>query len=257
MNIILVAAEEITNRQVTLEDHRAVHIIKVLQSEVGDRVRLGIIDGGRGIATVTEIRKKRPFSVVLTVQINDCATFEPEIDLILALPRPIMLKRILTQVAALGVGKLFLIHANRVEKSFWEASLLENGHYREHLRQGLEQAVDTRMPQVEMYRRFKPFMEDILREISGGYLARLMAHPYGQSSLTDALTGDPGRILLAVGPEGGWVDFEVEMFQRQGFSCCSMGERILKVDTAVIALHAKVSAIREVLQRQALIKPAT
>ncbi len=250
MNIILVTAEEIIDRQVVLDDHRAVHIIKVLQSEVGDRIRIGIVDGGRGTGMVTEIRTKRPTFVKLTVQISDYAAPLPEIDLILALPRPIMLKRILSQVATLGIGKLFLLHANRVEKSFWESGLLEDGQYREYLRQGLEQAIDTRMPQVEMYRRFKPFVEDILPEMSGRYQFRLLGHPYGKSTLAEALTGNPGRILLAVGAEGGWVDFEVEMFQRQGFSCCSLGERILKVDTAVVALHSRISAIREILVKR-------
>ena len=88
-------------------------------------------------------------------------------------------------------------------------------------------------------------------EIGQDYLLRVVAHPDCESSLAEVCSGEPGRILLAVGPEGGWVDYEVEMFLKQGFSCCSIGERILKVDTAVIALHARISAIREVLQRQA------
>lgn len=249
MNIILVTAAEVIDQQILLDDHRAAHIIKILQSEVGDSVRIGIIDGGKGTGLVVEICKKRPFYVRLAVQISDCAIVPvPEIDLILALPRPIMLKRILTQVAALGIGRIFLIHANRVEKSYWEAGLLEEDQCREYLRQGLEQAIDTRMPQVEMHRRFKPFVEDVLPEISSGHLLRLLAHPDKHSNLAEVCAGGLGRILLAVGPEGGWLDFEVEMFQRQGFCCCSLGERILKVDTAVVALHAQITAMKEFLK---------
>ena len=250
MNIILVKAEEIIDRQVVLVDNRATHIIKVLQSEPGDRIRIGVIDGGKGTGLITEICRQRPLCVRLTVRIDDYLLPMPEIDLILALPRPIMLKRIFSQVAALGVGKLFLINANRVEKSFWEAGLLEKDQYQEHLQLGLEQAVDTRMPQVEMYRKFRPFVEDILAGIGKDYLFRVVAHPDCGSTLAQACPSGPGRILLAIGPEGGWVDFEIEMFLKQGFSCCSIGERILKVDTAVIALHARISAIREVMQRQ-------
>ncbi len=248
MNIILVTEDEITDHIVTLADHRAMHIVKVLQSEEGDTVRVGIIDGGRGIGRVVAINKTRPYSVRLGLQIGNDTALAPEIDVILALPRPIMLKRILSQIAALGVGRIYLIHANRVEKSFWEASLLAETEYRDHLRQGLEQAIDTRMPQVEMHRRFKPFVEDILPEIGRGYRFKLLAHPGGESTLAESLSEDQGRILLAVGPEGGWVDFEVKMFETQGFTSCSIGGRILKVDTAVIALHAQISAIRELLR---------
>jgi RsmE family RNA methyltransferase len=84
--------------------------------------------------------------------------------------------------------------------------------------------------------------------IGNDYGFRLLAHPYGESTLAEALSGEQGRILLAVGPEGGWVDFEVAMFMAQKFNPCSMGERILKVDTAVVALHARITAIREVLK---------
>ena len=248
MNIILVTEDEITNHMVTLADHRATHIVKVLQSEEGDTVRVGIIDGGRGIGCVVAVNKTRPYSVRLGLQIGSETAPAPEIDVILALPRPIMLKRILSQIAALGVGRIYLIHANRVEKSFWEASLLAETEYRNHLRQGLEQAIDTRMPQVEIHRRFKPFVEDILPEIGRGYRFKLLAHPGVESTLAESLSEDQGRILLAVGPEGGWVDFEVKMFETQGFTSCSIGGRILKVDTAVIALHAQISAIRELLR---------
>ncbi len=252
MNIILLTEDEIREGQVVLHDHRAAHIQKVLQAAVGDRLKVGILDGLKGSGVITAMEKKsRPPSVTLAIHCAEPVGLRPEIDLILALPRPIMLKRILSQVAALGIGCLYLIHANRVEKSFWESGLLEEGQYRQQLRQGLEQAVDTRLPRVEIYRKFKPFVEDILPVIGKDYRFRLLAHPYGKATLAEALSGEQGRVLLAVGPEGGWVDFEVAMFQGQGFSWCSIGERILKVDTAVIALHARISAIREVMQRQA------
>lgn len=249
MNIILLTADEIRDGRVILHDHRAVHIQKVLQAAVGDRVKVGILDGSKGSGVITAMEKKsRPPSVTLAIHCDEPMGLRPQIDLILALPRPIMLKRILSQVAALGIGCLYLIHANRVEKSFWEAGLLAEEQYRQHLRQGLEQAVDTRLPRLEMHRKFKPFVEDVLPVIGNDYVFRLLAHPYGASSLVETLSGEQGRVLLAVGPEGGWVDFEVAMFAAQGFSPCSIGERILKVDTAVVALHARITAIREVLK---------
>lgn len=160
-----------------------------------------------------------------------------------------MLRRILSQVAALGIGTLFLIHANRVEKSFWESGLFDGEGCEELLRQGLEQAVDTRMPGVRVFRRFKPFVEDVLPLMVDSYRFKLLAHPYNGVALADCLPPGTGRVLLAVGPEGGWVDYEVEKFRDLGFCTCSLGERILKVDTAVVALHSAVSALRATADR--------
>lgn len=245
MNILLAEQEEIINQRLTVTDHRAGHIIKVLRGAAGDTVRVGVINGPRGLGVIETIQAKHPHAVSLKVELTDPVAVMPRIDLILALARPIMMRRILSQATALGVGRFFLIHANRVEKSFWEASLLAQESYSDHLRQGLEQAVDTRMPEVHFFRRFKPFVEDFLPTIGGGYSHRLIAHPSGTHTLQQGLEGERGRVLLAIGPEGGWVDYEIEKFAEAGFVSCTIGSRILKVDTAVVALHSRISQIIE------------
>ncbi len=247
MNIILAEAEEVVDGLLILTDHRAKHIIKVLQAQVGDQVRVGLIDGNMGFGTISAIKKKYPFYVALNLNLDNPPRVPPTIDLILALPRPIMLKRILSQVTALGVGTIHLIHANRVEKSFWEAGILQPEEYRSHLLHGLEQAVDTRVPDVRLHRQFKLFVEDYFPPLAVDYHHLLLAHPTGNLRFGDVIDQKNDRIALAVGPEGGWVEYEVQKFQEQGFSCCTIGERILKVDTAVVALHARISALREVL----------
>jgi 16S rRNA (uracil1498-N3)-methyltransferase len=245
MNIILVQAEEIQGNCVHLSDHRAEHIVKVLRADVGARVKVGCIDGALGAGFIVSLKKKYPFHVELKVELTEGSRPKPHLDLILALPRPIMLKRILSQVTALGVGTIHLVNAKRVEKSFWGASILEPEEYRTHLLQGLEQAVDSRVPKVEIHDKFKPFVEDYLPTIISEYDNAICAHPTGDMKLTEAITGGNGRVVLAIGPEGGWVDYEVEKFQEQQFSCCTIGDRILKVDTAVIALHSQITALRD------------
>ncbi|PHR23196.1 MAG: 16S rRNA (uracil(1498)-N(3))-methyltransferase [Desulfotalea sp.] len=247
MNIILVQAKEIQGNCVHLCDHRAEHIVKVLRADVGTRVKVGCIDGPLGTGDIVSINKKYPFQVELKVDLFDNQRPEAHLDLILALPRPIMLKRILSQVTALGVGTIHLVNAKRVEKSFWGASILEPMEYRKHLLQGLEQAVDSRVPRVVIHEKFKPFIEDFLPTIIRDYASRICAHPTGDMKLGEVITPKKGRVLLAIGPEGGWVDYEVEKFQDQQFSCCTIGDRILKVDTAVIALHSQITALRDIL----------
>lgn len=245
MNILLAEPEEIIENRLVVTDHRAEHLVKVLKSEVGDKVRVGLIDGLRGFATVVEIKKKYPFSTTLDVQLTDSPPEIPRIDLILALPRPIMLKRILSQMTAVGVGTIYLVNGKRVEKSFWKSNLLNPKEYRVHLLHGLEQAVDTRLPKVSLHHKFKPFIEDFYPQISTNYSHKIVAHPGGEYKLMDVIQSGTGRTLLAIGPEGGWVDYEVDKFRDQGFSCCSVGSRILKVDTATIALHSMILATKE------------
>lgn len=245
MNIILAESAEPNGQSLRLTDHRAKHLVKVLRAEVGDTVRIGLVNGKMGRGIIKTMTKKYPFVVELSLELHDEPPVYPELDLILALPRPIMLKRILSQVTALGAGAIHLVNANRVEKSFWEAGILEEKEYRDHLLQGLEQAVDTRLPEVHIHPQFKPFIEDFFPTIAGGYRQLLLAHPKGVNTLQQVIKDNRGRVILAVGPEGGWVDYEVTKFQQQGFSCCTIGQRILKVDTAVIALHSRISALRE------------
>ncbi|MBU0944459.1 MAG: 16S rRNA (uracil(1498)-N(3))-methyltransferase [Proteobacteria bacterium] len=241
MNIILIEKKELFANHVVLTDHRAKHIVKILQSEVGDCLRLGVIDGLSGEARVTAVQRKYPFVVELSVNLTSQSAPQPGIDLLLALPRPIMLKRILSQVTALGIGTLYLVNANRVEKSFWDAGVLEEKEYRLHLIHGLEQAVDTRLPHIEIHRHFRPFVEDVLPDLASQYSHLLLAHPLEEKRLSQCLNSSAARVLYAVGPEGGWVDFEVKKLLAAGMHSFSLGPRILKVDTAVVAIHSRIS----------------
>ncbi|MFV0436562.1 MAG: 16S rRNA (uracil(1498)-N(3))-methyltransferase [Desulfopila sp.] len=245
MNLLLAESTEVVEGRLVVTDRRADHLVKVLHVARGDTVRVGIVDGPQGVGVVEAVTAAFPRSVSLCLTLHPCRAQRPAIDLIVALARPIMMRRIFSQAAALGVGALYCIQARRVEKSFWEATLFEQKGYGEHLRQGLEQAMDTRLPEVHFYRRFKPFVEDVLPAVAKGYDRCILAHPAGRRTLVQALAGTRGRVLVAVGPEGGWIDYEVERFHAAGLVSCTMGERILKVDTAVVALHARISQIIE------------
>ncbi|MCB2181122.1 MAG: 16S rRNA (uracil(1498)-N(3))-methyltransferase [Desulfobulbaceae bacterium] len=242
MNIILFDKSEIQNNRVVLKDRRSKHIIKVLGSSQGDIVRTGIINGPTGTSKIISISKD---SVELCTDHSGPLPEVPPTDLILALPRPIMLKRIFSQAATLGVGRIFLINANRVEKSFFSASLLQENNFYQHLLHGLEQAVDTRVPEVTIHSRFKPFVEDTLPQLNAAWNVRLVAHPGPFPLLPDSTTKlQQKKTVIAIGPEGGWVDYEIDKFQEQGFVPFSMGRRILRVDTAVPALLSQIDLLR-------------
>ncbi len=243
MNLILLHPQELTDQHVTLTDRRAEHIRKILRATIGDSVRVGILGGLLGTGCIQEMDGNR---IVLKVHLATEPPPFPPTDLILAVPRPIMLKRVLAQAASIGVSRIFLINANRVEKSFFSATLIQSNAFTEPLLLGLEQAIDTKLPEISVHPRFRPFVEDLLPELLSDCPIRLLAHPEGDQTIAHAAKGlSAKRAVLAIGPEGGWVDFEVERFKEQGFAPFSLGPRILRVDTAVPALLAQLSLLRQ------------
>ncbi len=243
MNLLIFEADELQDSKLLLRERRAKHLIKVLGSVPGDRIRVGMLGGKTGFAKVIAITASE---VELAVELTDAPSQRPEINLILALPRPIMLQRILKQATVLGVTNFHLIRSRRVEKSFFQSPVLKPDKIKSLLLEGLEQAMDTRLPQVEIHTRFKPFVEDVVPTLSASN--RLIAHPTATSNLVGHLEMiQPDQaITLAIGPEGGWSDFETGKFIEQGFADFSMGPRILHVDTAVVALLAQLNIIQDV-----------
>ena len=244
MNIILAEAGEVAGDLLEVSDARAGHIIKVLRARPGDRLRCGIIGGAIGYGEIIALDEKHPRRAVLRLTLDMPPPARPPIDLVLALARPIMMRRLCSGLTSLGIGELHVIDTARVEKSFWESSFIKEQHYREHLRRGLEQAVDTRLPAVHFHRSFARFAGDILPRLAHRYQAMILAHPGAQAALADLV--EPGKsYLLFVGPEGGWLDAEIAALTAQGCRLVSLGGRILRVDTAAIALHARVSQLLE------------
>jgi RsmE family RNA methyltransferase len=179
-------------------------------------------------------------------------TFEPEpppvpdVDLLLALPRPKVMRRLWAQLAAMGVGRIILTNAARVERNYFDTHVLDPAFYRPLLIEGLQQAQDTHLPRVSIHRRFRPLVEDDLDAESSAD-ARIVAHPTGNASpIADAWPHGARRVLLAVGPEGGWDDFELRLLGGRGFRPASLGARTLRTDTACVALLAALRAGRDV-----------
>jgi RsmE family RNA methyltransferase len=136
----------------------------------------------------------------------------------------------------MGVKHIVLLNSWRVEKSYWQSPFLQPQALNELSLVALEQAVDTVMPHISLKSRFKPFVEDELEEFCAG-TTRMVAHPY---DAPECPRGPLGALSLAVGPEGGFIPYEVEMLKQRGFSAVNLGERILRVEDAVVALLGRL-----------------
>ncbi|WP_110685552.1 16S rRNA (uracil(1498)-N(3))-methyltransferase [Salinicola aestuarinus] len=235
MNLILLDPTDWTDADhATVRDSRRLrHLLEVHRAAPGDRLTVGALDGRIGSGELLSLDADAArFRVTLERE----PPAPLPVHLLLALPRPRMLARTLEHTAALGVKQLTLLHTRRVEKSYWQSPELNPEKIHQHLMLGLEQARDTRLPTVTLEPRFKPFVEDRLPALTAGRRA-LIAHPGMASACPRGISEET---VLAIGPEGGFVDYEVERLQEAGFEGIHLGERILRVETAVTALLSRL-----------------
>ena len=266
MNRILFEKSEIVDGFATFGGERAEHVMNVLHGEVGQILKTGEVDGPVGTSEIVEIGEADKLGeaeslplqnkdlknsinsggrdssapIRIRVRVNHAeASIRPWIDLVLAPPRPRVMKRLLPQLATMGVGRIVLVGARKVEKDFWGATLLKEENYRPLLIDGLMQGGTSILPTVECWKSFNRFLREGLPSFATQ--DRIVAHPYvekvGEKSWSWRKEDRP---LLAIGPEGGWMDEEVEKLVENGFCGYSLGSRILRTDTATIALLAQL-----------------
>lgn len=240
MNLLLLEPAELeADGTAHLTGRRAKHAMEILRVQPGGRIRVGVRRGEVGAA---EVLSRDPQSLSLRVSLTAPPPPRPGIDLLLAIPRPKALKKVLPAAASLGVDRIVLVNAARVEKSYFDSKVLAAAFLDELLSLGLEQARDTRAPEVIVRERFRPFVEDELQALFGNSL-RVLPHPPAPRSLVQ-LGPIAERVVLAIGPEGGWVPFEVELLERHGFHPVTVGPRVLRVETAVPLLIGQVELLK-------------
>ncbi len=229
--IILQPADFRDDGMAELTDDRARHIQKVLKAEPGKKLRIGLLNGPLGKGTVLAVDQQR---VCLQCTFDAEAPPKPRVDLLLAMPRPKVMKRLWAQLAAIGVGRIVLVNAEKVERYYFDSHVVEPDFYNKLLIEGLQQARCTHLPELIIRQRFKPFVEDELEEMFADH-RKLLADPSGKKRIADFDFAEE-RILLAVGPEGGWTPYELDKLKEHGFELFGMGRRILRTDTACIGL---------------------
>lgn len=228
MNLILLSPNDLVSSQTAyINDARRLnHIKNIHGAVVGDTLKVGLLDGNMGVGTITAMNDS---DISLEIELQQPPPPALDLTLVLALPRPKMLRRILQTVSTLGVKKIHLINSYRVEKSYWQTPFLEPASIHEQLILGLEQGCDTKLPEVYLHKRFKPFVEDELPELIANTRA-LVAHPYTATACPSQIDY---ALSLAVGPEGGFIQYEIGLLEKCGFEAVHLGERIMRVETAV------------------------
>jgi len=234
VNFILLEREDFSGKdRVRIAGRRLEHIRRVLGSVEGTELRVGLLNDRIGKGQIERIDND---ALEMSVTLESEPPPPLPLRLILALPRPKVLNRTIAAAASMGVRQIDLINSWRVEKSYWDSPRLLESNLRMQCILGLEQAGDTVLPVIRMHRLFTPFVRGELRESIVDHLA-LLAHPAADTPVPRNLSGP---VVLAIGPEGGFIVREVETFQEIGFTPVNLGPRILRVETAVACLVGRL-----------------
>lgn len=233
MNLLLINEDRLTDDTATLTDPRQLkHIQQHLKLNVGDSIKIGMRDGLKGTAAVASLCDTA--LILDNILLTELPPPKLSLTLIIALPRPKVLRRLIMDAVTLGAERIILLHSYRVEKSYWQSPFLQQ--IDDYIQLGLEQAGDTVWPQVVLKQRFKPFVEDELPALCHDKIA-LVAHPYA-AQICPAQIQQP--CVLVIGCEGGFIPYEIELLQKNGCQPVSLGARILRTETAVAHLIGRL-----------------
>ena len=226
MNIILLDPRQTESEIWTISSKRQLeHLHTHVGVKVGDTLKVGIREAKRYLTEIIEISEN---SIQLKPLKEETVPEKLPVTLIVALPRPKVLRRLIMDAVTLGVDKLILIHSYRVDKSYWQTPFLQQlDHF---VTLGLEQAGDTIAPKIELYKRFKPFVEDVLPIMISEHSPAYVAHPYTNLKMPYAVDHS---CTVIIGPEGGFIPYEIDLLIKNGCQAVSLGNRILRTETAI------------------------
>lgn len=235
MNILLLDESELSaDRLVTLRGRRSAHLLGVLGVEVGSELRAGIVRGPRGIARVERIDGD---AVQVSFAAAEVAPTAPALELVLALPRPKVLSRCIASAAAFGTARISLINAWRVDKSYFGSPRVTEDSLLEDARLGCEQGGHTWIPQLRVFPRFMTFCDSLEPPSPASW--RVVAHPGAGATMRRVPAGTQA-VTVAIGPEGGWIERELDTLDGHGFERVSLSASILRSEAALVAALAQL-----------------
>lgn len=244
-SVLLYPTERVDEAHFVVLGERARAVCSDHALQIGIEVKGSVLGEGRGRCRVLSLAPERiEFEVTLDVPIAD----RSGVHLIVGVPRPQTVKKVLHAATTGGVNSVHFVRSEKGERSYLQSRALERIEVDRHMHKGMEQAFDCVPPIVTVHERFRPFVEDFLPTLSDGG-ARIVAHTAAGPALSscEPLMQNPQReVVLAVGGEAGWSEFEVSLFQQQRFQPISLGERILRVEEAVLVLLGQVALLRTI-----------
>ena len=242
MNMLLCRLEKINHLngntlRCTVDDARRIeHIRNILKLREGDNCKAGVLNQGCYSGKVAEIC---PDKVVIDFDTTICenAPAKMPLTLFIAMQRPNTLKKVIHCAVTMGVEKICFFGSYKVEKSYWQSSVLQEKNLQFELDLAMEQCKDPFEPEITFCRYFKSFTEEVLIPFAAENPV-FIAHPAGSANNVFEIMQQSSspRCGLVVGPEGGFTDYEVGRLEEIGLNLLSLGDRVLRTEFALAAL---------------------
>lgn len=233
MNVIILppsAFDESGNANIT-NPVQLTHIKNVLKATVGDTLKIGKLGQNIGKGEIAQMNDE--ICQLTNITLNQSPPPKLNLTVILALPRPKVLRRLILDMTAFGVSHIIIVNSARTDKSYWGSPLLNR--IDEFVLEGLQQGIDTIPPAITFEKRFKPFVQDELPSIIK-HKSSLVLHPYTDMTFRDYVAKNHLPDVIIVGAEGGFVPYEIELLQNVGVQVATLGERILRTESALNAI---------------------
>lgn len=255
MNICLFEAREICAAlPLPANDERALHIKKILKKKVGDTFAAGIIDGKAGVATITKIGEEgKPDEGAIYFSFKECSDGKKlfPLEMIIGFPRPIQLKRLLRDMAALGVRSVHLAGTELGEKSYLESSLAQESEVRKMLYEGTVQAGGTHIPKNFIYSSIRECLDNFDERQNQNQIKIALDNVNPKFALAKFLKENPVEaksVVAAIGSERGWTNAERDLLESRGFVRLGMGERTMRTETAATVAASIILAQMKCLE---------
>ena len=241
MNIFLVRNQELISLNtavVSLE--RLEEALNIKQLKVGHEIEMGLEESGLGRAKITAING---LTAKLNFTIHSRAAPQRDIHVMMAIPRPQMLKRVFETTATLGIRKLVLLLSDNSQKSYAQSKRVSHEFAVKCYERGMQQGTLTSWPEFEIYPNLDGFLCE--KDRFSMYSQKLVAEPRANCKLLDfrEMVGN-GIVLLGIGPEAGWSEREMNLLGKQGFNSFSLGSHIMRVETVFPWIVGQLDLLR-------------
>lgn len=251
MNSLVVLPDEVRDgATAVLVGRRARYAIDTHGVREGESLQVAVMDGLRGEGQVISVTSGE---VTIALTLAESALDPLPLSLIVGVSRPQTVKKVIQSAVMFGVSSLHFVRSEKGEKSYLQSRSLDEDQIEEETIKAMEQVWDSRRPEIVVHRAFSHFVKQKLpvlteatRSVGGGReVIKLVAHP-GGSSLTCAESPRlrAAATVIAIGPERGWSEGEVQTFEDLGFQRIGLGERIVRVELALVFLLGQLALLR-------------
>jgi len=223
-------ADEVSGNRAALVGDHAQHLGRVLRAQVGQSMEI-VADGVVRLGMIRSVREAR-VEFELTEEIVPSTL--PDVSLLLAIFKFDRLEWAIEKCTELGVRRIVPVIARRTGAHLAAAAPKRVERWQRLVQQAAQQSRRTAVPEISLPVK----LEDAVVETAR--LRLLLAETEKQQSLLETLEANrtSQSLLLAVGPEGGWTEDEIALFTREGWISTSLGDTILRAETAAMAATA-------------------